>query len=399
MEAQQARSHHYVPQWYQKRFLEASKNILIRYDLTPEKIAATPSKGYVKNKLHYWPTQKCFCVNDLYMLRFGQQTTDLLERWFFGEVDKKGASAVATFGRYQGFTADIAEAFNSLVPYMGAQRFRTPRGLDWIKTTSQLHHQNDVLTVMQRVFQQHTTMWAEGIWEIVGAHHSPTKFIISDSPITFYNRLMSPRDTPYPGTEELPLLGTRTLFPLGPETCLIITHTQLTRNPDKNPLVTRENARSYEMAMKNMLDTQFGRELENDEVLKINLILKRKATRFIASPVKEWLYPERYVSTTEWRNLDDDWFLMPHLWKVGFTTGIIMGWEDGSSWAVDEYGRRPWHPKYKDEKNRSIEHETRHRAQREWAKKRVGRAVAHVVEHDEVHDRMMHEYLKMKGLE
>jgi hypothetical protein len=47
--------------------------------------------------------------------------------------------------------------------------------------------------------------------------------------------------------------------------------------------------------MKNLLDTQFGRELEEDEVLRINYILKRRATRYIAAAEEEWLYPEKRV--------------------------------------------------------------------------------------------------------
>jgi len=40
---------------------------------------------------------------------------------------------------------------------------------------------------MQRIFQAHTTMWTEGVWEIVGARQSATKFIVSDNPVTFFN--------------------------------------------------------------------------------------------------------------------------------------------------------------------------------------------------------------------
>jgi len=95
--------------------------------------------------------------------------------------------------------------------------------------------------------------------------------------------------------------------------------------------------------MKHLGDIQYGRELEEDEVLRINYILKKRATRYVAAVDREWLYPERHVSTTEWRALDDDWFLLPHLWKVGFTTGIFAGGaKGGATFAADEYGRHPW---------------------------------------------------------
>jgi hypothetical protein len=94
--------------------------------------------------------------------------------------------------------------------------------------------------------------------------------------------------------------------------------------------------------MKYLLEIQYGRELEEDEVLRINYILKRRAARYIAAAEKEWLFPEKRVSITDWTKLDNDWFLFPNLWKVSFTTGIMAGWADGSAWAADEYGHHPW---------------------------------------------------------
>jgi hypothetical protein len=100
---------------------------------------------------------------------------------------------------------------------MGAQRFRTPRGLDEIKKISswedltpfaevyvstqrfkpppefyrmrkmrsQLAHDdaNQILSVLMGVFQAYSTMWMEGVWEIVHAKKSKTKFIVSDNPV------------------------------------------------------------------------------------------------------------------------------------------------------------------------------------------------------------------------
>jgi len=93
--------------------------------------------------------------------------------------------------------------------------------------------------------------------------------------------------------------------------------------------------------------SQFGREIEEDEVLRINLILKMKASRYVAAGKKEWLYPEKHMKRTGWAVLDNDWFLFPNLWKVPFTKAISMGYMDGSSWAADEYGRHPGHPSSK----------------------------------------------------
>jgi len=76
------------------------------------------------------------------------------------------------------------------------------------------------------------------------------------------------------------------------------------------------------------LDTQFGRELEEDEVIRVNFILKARATRYLAAAKEEWLYPEQRASTTNWAKLDDDWFLLPNLYKIRFSRGIVAGFRD-----------------------------------------------------------------------
>ena len=150
-----------------------------------------------------------------------------------------------------------------------------------------------------------------------------------------------------------------------------------------------------------MTDAQFGRELEEDEVLRINLILKRRATRYIAAAEEDWLYPEQRASTTHWSKLDNDWFLLPHLWKVQFTTGFVAGYQDGSRFAMDEYGLPPGHPEYADKQRAEKEWDLHQRAQRAWARKRAGRSVAHVddtMKSDRVGDELMREYLEGQGI-
>lgn len=324
-----------------------------------------------------------------------------MERLFFGFVDTHGFLAVETLGDYQGLSEGVPEAFRNLSPYMGAQRFRTPRGLDEIKKMSLFGRRgpNAALEALQAVFQAYTTMWAEGVWEFARAKQSPTKFIVSDNPVTFYCKVMFPSEWTYPEDPSLKQIGTRTLFPLGPDCCLIITHLQLARNPWSTPTEHRENARFYDNTLKHLGDIQFGRELEEDEVLRINYILKRRATRYIAAANEEWLYPERRVSTTDWKSLDEDWFLLPHLWKVPFTSEIVMG---GDKWAfaMDEYGRHPGQPGYRNKRMRETEWEIRQLAQHEWAKKRAGKSLAQVdkFEHGDVHDKMMRQFLEKEGL-
>lgn len=55
-----------------------------------------------------------------------------------------------------------------------------------------------MLLAMRNLYQFHTTMWMEGVWEILRARESPTKFIVTDEPVTFFNRRGFPSELKYP---------------------------------------------------------------------------------------------------------------------------------------------------------------------------------------------------------
>lgn len=402
MDSRQSRVHHYVPRWHQRRFLPSGHSTFHYLDLHPT-IVYSAGVRHERTPLLKWGPNRCFYKDELYTLRVGGLSSDQIETEFFGAIDRRGQAAVEVFGRYEGLHSIFGGPgpFHDLVAYMGAQRFRTPMGLDWLRESLRLQSHSQTLVSMQGLFQFHTTMWAEGIWEIVRARNCPTKFIVSDNPVTFFNRMAFPKARPYPEDVGLERVGTRTIFPLSLDACLVVTHTQLVRDPWVDPFALRPNARSFQRTMKNLQSTQFGRELEEDEVLRINFILKKRATRYIAAAEQNWLYPERRVSTTSWAKLDDDWFLFPNLYKVPFTSEIIVGWKDGSSWAMDEYGRHPTNPNYRDQELHEREWAAHIQAQKEWAKKRLGRSVAHVdnfCREDEVSDSIMQDYLAEEGL-
>ena len=347
--------------------------------------------------MRFWEPARCFCAKDLYSLRFGGDTTDVLEKRLFGVVDKKGAVAAEFFRHYNDLKDGTHEAYQDLLVYIGAQRFRTPQGLDWLAKHMGIRDKNMALIAMQQLFQQYGTMWMEGVWEIVHARQSATKFIVSDVPVTFFNRNIIPGGYAYPGVVDFPMIGTRTIFPLSSDSCLIVTHLQLTRNPWNNPTEKRVNARAFQRTMANLTDIQFGRELEENEVLRINLILKRWARKYIAAPDRESLYPERRVGNMHWTKLDHDWFLFPNLWKVGFTTGIMVGYQGGGAWGMDEYGRNPWHPDYQNEDRRDFERRRRDEGKKEWAKRRFGKSLGRVINQmreDAVSDLMMKRFLR-----
>lgn len=56
-----------------------------------------------------------------------------METYVFGRIDKEAAKALDVFGKYSNYCDEVHEAFRPMVQFLGAQRFRTPHGLDWIK--------------------------------------------------------------------------------------------------------------------------------------------------------------------------------------------------------------------------------------------------------------------------
>ena len=284
---------HYVPEWYQRRFLGEGESRFYYLDLKPETVVSAGGTKYSRRALLRWGPKRCFYQDNLYTVKLGSWSTDAVEQRFFGPIDREGEKAVRYFSNYR-FDDGAHSAIGALVPYMDAQRFRTPRGMDHLRTVTDTQDQTVALVAMRHLFQLNATMWAEGVWEVVKARQSPTKFLLTDEPVTFYNARAFPLSgaCSYPNDVALADIGTRTIFPLDREACLIITHLQLVRNPWANPRRQRVNARSYSTTMMDLSRIQAGRELEEDEVIRINLILKGRATRFLAAAKEEWLYPE-----------------------------------------------------------------------------------------------------------
>src|SRR5271166_3866489 len=123
---------------------------------------------------------------------------------------------------------------------------------------------------------------------------------------------------------------------------LVLTNLSLARNPYNNAKKVRPNPRLFRTAMFNFTDIQRGRQLEEIEVKQINYITKRRALRYVAAAQEDWLYPERDLPTTHWRNLDDRYLFMPDPRALHLGGEIMIGYEDGRSAAFDEFGRRPW---------------------------------------------------------
>jgi hypothetical protein len=339
-------SHHYVPEWYQHRFVDPSvhPHKLHYLDLDPEKIMHPDGSFHHRRALRHLGPNNCFQSDHLYSMRFGNQITDHLEKNFFGKIDNDGKRAVELFSNYDYMKqADEAhENFHQFLRYMDAQKWRTPKGLDFLQKLSNKQGHQNALRYLGSYFQMHCTMWMESVWEVLYCDNSPTKFIISDHPVTTYNKGIFPASPlgTYPLDAPIGFVGTHTIFPLNLNRCLVLTNLGYVRNPQIKLTQDRVNARVFDDAMFDLRKIQTERQIDEGYVIAINYVVKERAKRYIAAARKEWLYPEKTCGRTLWNKLGGKYFLMPDPRKVTFHTQTLVGYNDGRAWGTDEYGRR-----------------------------------------------------------
>lgn len=339
------RKNHYVPQWYQKGFLPDDRTQLIYLDLAPETKTLPDGRIITVNNRRRLGPAACFYTKDLYTTFFGGHVNDEIERFLFGQIDTSGSRAVRAFA-----TDDMAQwhqNFENFFIYMDAQKLRTPKGLDWIRQHYPGLAQTELMLEMQAIRALHCTLWAEGLREVVSAEESDIKFIVTDHPVTIYNYASPPEADRciYPNDPSIALKATQTLFPLDRNHCLILTNLEYAREPDAaNPLENRTNPQPMRHSM--VRTDAFIRErmLSPDEVQSLNIILKSRARRYIASPVEEWLYPENAVST-DWASHKS--ILLPNEVDISSAGGeMYAGFDDGSTYYQDEFGRTVPENKY-----------------------------------------------------
>jgi len=332
------RDNHYVPRWYQKGFLSSKSNQLHYLDLAPDTKLLPDGQIIIMNSRSMRPISKCFYHTDLYTTFFGGYINDDIEKFLFGKIDDVGAKAVRAF-----IGEDWAEwhrYFSDFFSYIDSQKVRTPKGLDWIKKHYPNLNQTDLMVEMQEIRNLHCTLWVEGVREIVSAKNSGIKFIVSDHPITVYNYACAPTSTQciYPNDPSIALKGTQTLFPLDKNHCLILTNLEYAKDPDnQNPTEKRTNAQFIRQSMVRTDTLIRTRNLNENEIAAINLIIKERARRYIAASKEEWLYPEKLISSG-WSDLKK--ILLPPKNELNHFGGeLFAGFEDGSTYYQDAFGR------------------------------------------------------------
>jgi hypothetical protein len=110
-------------------------------DLTPEQFRDPNGALRTKKALRRWGASSCFKETDLYTVKYGRHESTDIERFFFGKVDDEGRQAVeflSNYNSFDDFRGDVSpdRVFNSLLTYMSIQKFRTPKGLRYLSTTS-----------------------------------------------------------------------------------------------------------------------------------------------------------------------------------------------------------------------------------------------------------------------
>lgn len=330
------RDNHFVPQWYQKGFMDEGGEQLCHLKRRDIKLPDGNNKT-VYSKKWQTPAQR-FYAKDLYSTFFGEEVNDEIEQKLFGPIDDNGSKAIRAF-----LTNDQSQwhhSFQDLFVYLDAQRLRTPKGLDWIASKYPKLNQLQLMMEMQALRSMHCTIWSEGVRELVSAEDSDIKFIVSDHPVTIYNPACPPDSVlcDYPGDPDISLNGSQTIFPLDKNRCLILTNLDYARDPEQtNPLKQRINATRIRQSMVKTIEFIHSRKLSAEDVTKINHVIKSRAQSSVAAGRAEWLYPEKDL-TCEWSALKE--VLAPpsdELYKFGGE--LYAKFEDGSVYYQDAYGR------------------------------------------------------------
>lgn len=261
--------------------------------------------------------------------------------------------------------------------YMSVQKLRTPKGLGWL--SQQLGHEHNLtLLTLQEFKNIFCATWTECVWQIADASKSSIKFIISDHPVTVYNRACPPLSKWCLGDNEpdIRFHATHTYFPLSLEKILILTNLSWVRNPYQNEMRIRPNPSLFRQTIFSFLSIQIGRELTEDEVLQINWVTKKRAKRYIAAAQREWLYPERDVSTDHWKKLGCGLLFMPEPRLMYMGGEVIVGYKGGGADSWSEYGHKPWQKGFKDRRRDEIESVALERFKAEWALRYGARHIA-----------------------
>ncbi len=360
--------HHYVPEWYQRRFLPAGGGEFSVFDKVPETKVLCPD-GVVRPKkprevFRYGP-RKLFRQDGLYSVALSGVPDDAIERSIFGLIDNSGARANRLLNSWpeshrligaelheqilKGF-GHPSERMADLITYLNAQKMRTPRGIAQIKTEFAKAGalgagKNIVMALLVSRRQVNCTVWAECFWEIFSIEDGETRFLLSDDPVVLYNMDCYPGSLfcRFPNDPNPFWRGTRVIHPLSRDRLLVLTHVEHVDKPSrKKARRDRTHARSHDQAMINYTDIQSDRKLSSNAVATINFVIKARAIRYVGSTNPDDLYPERIVDSPIWAEIDALFHQPYPTYLSGRET--IVKYKDESILFTDAHGRRDFVP-------------------------------------------------------
>lgn len=368
--AEEYTRHHYVPQWYQKRFMLPNESHLFCLNLKPDVFTDPRGVSHIDRPVKRQGSRLCFVQDDLYTTKVQGMETKDIEKHFFGSIDTKGKDAVEYFNDFSYPLKAWGDSLGDIMRYMSTQKLRTPKGLDFLSEKIGSSNKDRVLRSMLRLQGLHCAIWTESVWLIADASQSETKFIISDHPVTVYNRECGPRSQWCRGSSDpaIWLEGTHTIFPLSIDKVLILTNLSWVRNPYQSATKERPNPNPFRGAIFKFTEVQVERKLSEQEVREINFIIKSRACRYVAAAREEWLYPEKHVSKSDWNRYGHGYLLMPDPRAVHWGGTIMWGGGPGGSGAMDEYGRLPGDPDFEAGPTKGKEYQTLPWFQGEFAK-------------------------------
>jgi hypothetical protein len=231
------KNHHYVPQWYQKQFKPDSVSKVYYY----EKICRRKSKFQKLLR----PIKYCFNEKHLYTLKINLEEINSIEKLFFGKIDDRGKKAIFSLINRSEYKYDLENFLDNLLEYICMQIFRTPKGLQKLNLYFGLNEldKNILLLLMTKQTRSWGTIWVEGIWEILRIKNDQDYFMVSDNPVTIYNRSC------YPASKfcnshndpEINWNATQTIFPLNGKTLLIFTNRDINNNSSNKDRKYRKN--------------------------------------------------------------------------------------------------------------------------------------------------------------
>src|SRR5579864_5808817 len=141
------RRNHYVPVWYQKRFIapQSRSKELSYLDLKPPTVTDGRGVRHSLNSVRRRGPKHCFVEDDLYTVSLGSIESTEIEQLFFGVIDSAGRHAVDRFAKFQHSEGGAGDAFLPLIQYMSTQKLRTPKGLAWLRDQAKTSDHNKVL--------------------------------------------------------------------------------------------------------------------------------------------------------------------------------------------------------------------------------------------------------------